>query len=195
MTMVQLCGNRCQDRFQLIAGETDFIANQTQQTLLGRVQRAVGVSGKTEDLDEHALQGGTAADFAAELGEYGVDIELVLLALIEQSFGGLALLRGQFHILHDAGSHADLVPGNPAVSLAEMAHGREYRSKKGGLDAKLVAAWQAALRPGPGAPACGLFKFPTQAAVEIAAHHRPQRGADGPAQHETEGAAGKRSPP
>ena len=98
------------------------------------------------------------AYFPAELGKDGMDVEIVFLAFIEQGPGRLALLGRQIHILHDAAGHADFIPGDPAVRLADMAHRGEGRGKKGRLDAVLMPAWEVSALPGAAAPAAGLFE-------------------------------------
>src|SRR5690606_4163199 len=95
---------------------------------------AVRENGGGDNFQRHLDEITPTLAFAAELFQRFSVGEAVLLALLEQVDGELALGGVEPHLVHDLLGEGDLVPADAAVGLGNVAHEGEYGGKEGGLN-------------------------------------------------------------
>ena len=100
------------------------------------------------DLDEDAHQVGAAGARAPEIGQLHVEIEAGLLALAEASDGLLHARGIQPQLRHHRARGRDLLLGDAAVGLGEVAHDPERGAEEALADRRQL------LRTGGGNASC-----------------------------------------
>ena len=113
--------------------DAESVADVQEQFLFAGMQRSIRIGGGQLDFDKHAQQVLAVPCFFSKLPEHLVQRKAGLLAMGEETHGGLFLGRQQGHLTHHLAGGFDLVGRDPPVGFTEVSHDREGGGKESGL--------------------------------------------------------------
>lgn len=176
--MLDFSLNQGFDLRQFTCTETQIAAKLFEYASLGDVNSTIGVCGVNLNFHEHAQQI-SAACFPRQLIENVFQRKSGSFAFAKQVSGKFTQVGRQFEAVHDLFGEADLVSGDLAIGLGQVAHDREGRRKECRLHT------------------LGVLKSRRRALslIELMSGHRAKHGAQGPAEHEADRPADCLAPP
>ena len=148
------------------------------------MQGTICIGRHDQYFQKHLHQVSTSVAFLAELFEYGLDLVLLLFALLKQIDGNFFLLLIQIHLTHDMLGYIDFILGDTTIYLGDMSHHEKRGGKKSRLDGLQSFTVTRPLNARIGKPL-----------VKVMSERGSEYGTQRTAQHHAEGAADNFTPP